>query len=131
MTATAFFVTLGCAAIGFADDYLKIVRRSHHGLIPRYKMGGQVLVALGVGLALLWLSEQNPPLYNTRFLSFATHYGYRPQACRPRRPGRAVALTGERRVRVPLLTLLRAPFVAEVRRPSHRSDPPRSFLRIP
>lgn len=31
-----------------------------------------------------WEDEQ--PIYNTRFLSFATHYGYRPQACRPRRP---------------------------------------------
>src|SRR5260370_27075814 len=26
------------------------------------------------------------PLYNPRFLAFATHYGYRPQACRPYRP---------------------------------------------
>lgn len=26
------------------------------------------------------------PVYNTRFLAFATHYGYRPVACRPRRP---------------------------------------------
>lgn len=26
------------------------------------------------------------PIYNTRFLAFATHYGYRPVACRPRRP---------------------------------------------
>jgi hypothetical protein len=25
------------------------------------------------------------PIYNTRFLAFATHYGYRPVACRPRR----------------------------------------------
>jgi transposase len=25
------------------------------------------------------------PVYNTRFLAFATHYGYRPIACRPRR----------------------------------------------
>jgi len=40
-------------AVGFADDYLKIVRRSHHGLIPRYKMGGQVVVALAVGVAVL------------------------------------------------------------------------------
>src|SRR6202008_4985614 len=24
--------------IGFLDDYLKIARRTHHGLIPRYKM---------------------------------------------------------------------------------------------
>ena len=34
-------------AIGFADDYLKIVRRSHHGLLPRYKMGWQIVVGAG------------------------------------------------------------------------------------
>ena len=26
------------------------------------------------------------PIYNTRFLAFATHYGFQPWACRPRRP---------------------------------------------
>jgi transposase len=26
------------------------------------------------------------PLYNSRFLAFATHYGFRPLACKPRRP---------------------------------------------
>jgi len=30
--------------------------------------------------------EDDHPIYNTRFLAFATHYGYRPRACRPRRP---------------------------------------------
>ena len=30
--------------------------------------------------------EDDQPVYNTRFLAFATHYGYRPIACRPRRP---------------------------------------------
>ncbi len=30
--------------------------------------------------------ESELPVYNTRFLAFATHYGYRPVACRPRRP---------------------------------------------
>ena len=30
--------------------------------------------------------EDEHPVYNTRFLSFATHYGFRPWACRPRRP---------------------------------------------
>ena len=35
----AVLTTAGFGAIGFADDYLKIVRRSHHGLRPRYKMG--------------------------------------------------------------------------------------------
>lgn len=30
--------------------------------------------------------DDGEPIYNTRFLAFATHYGYRPVACRPRRP---------------------------------------------
>lgn len=30
--------------------------------------------------------EDDQPLYNVRFLAFATHYGYRPWACRPFRP---------------------------------------------
>lgn len=30
--------------------------------------------------------EDGQPVYNTRFLAFATHYGYRPWACQVRRP---------------------------------------------
>jgi hypothetical protein len=30
--------------------------------------------------------EEVEPIYNPRFLAFATHYGFRPQACRPYRP---------------------------------------------
>lgn len=30
--------------------------------------------------------EDDQPIYNTRFLAFATHYGYRPWACQVRRP---------------------------------------------
>jgi transposase len=30
--------------------------------------------------------EDDCPIYNTRFLAFATHYGYRPWACQVRRP---------------------------------------------
>jgi phospho-N-acetylmuramoyl-pentapeptide-transferase len=62
----AVLSTAGFGAVGFFDDYLKIVRRSHHGLIPRYKMGGQVIVALGVGVAVLMLASEN--LYNTRLI---------------------------------------------------------------
>ena len=57
---------LGFGAVGFADDYLKITRRNHHGLIPRYKMGGQILVGLGVGLSLMALAHYN--LYSTRLI---------------------------------------------------------------
>ena len=53
-------------AVGFADDYLKIVRRSHHGLRPRYKMALQVLVAVAVGVALMALAASD--LYNTRLI---------------------------------------------------------------
>jgi phospho-N-acetylmuramoyl-pentapeptide-transferase len=64
----AILGTAGFGAVGFADDYLKLTRRSHHGLLPRYKLGGQFLVALGVGIAVLVLAQQNPPLYNTRLI---------------------------------------------------------------
>ena len=30
--------------------------------------------------------DDDGPFYNPKFLAFATHYGFRPQACRPRRP---------------------------------------------
>jgi phospho-N-acetylmuramoyl-pentapeptide-transferase len=62
----AVLATAAFGAIGFLDDYLKIVRHSHHGLLPRYKLGAQVLVALGVGVTLLVLAEQN--LYSTRLI---------------------------------------------------------------
>jgi phospho-N-acetylmuramoyl-pentapeptide-transferase len=64
----AVIATSAFGAVGFGDDYLKVVRHSHHGLIPRYKMGGQIVVAVGVGVAVLMLSHQNPPLYSTRLI---------------------------------------------------------------
>src|SRR4026209_1307242 len=64
----AVLATVGFGLVGFLDDYLKITRRSHLGLIPRYKMLGQIIVALGVGIAVLMLAQQNPPLYNTRLI---------------------------------------------------------------
>ena len=41
----AVIATAAFGAVGFADDYLKIVRRSHHGLRPRYKMVWQIVIA--------------------------------------------------------------------------------------
>ncbi len=61
--------------VGFLDDYLKIVRRDHHGLLPRYKLGLQFLIAMGVGIVLLWLQHRN--LYNTR-LSFPFFKAFHP-----------------------------------------------------
>ena len=62
----AVVTTAGYGAIGFADDYLKIVRRSHHGLLPRYKFGCQVLMGAAVGVVLLVLQHEG--LYNTRLV---------------------------------------------------------------
>jgi len=62
----AVLTTAAFGAVGFADDYLKLVRRSHHGLRPRYKMLYQVLIASAVGVALLVLGHYG--LYNTRLI---------------------------------------------------------------
>jgi phospho-N-acetylmuramoyl-pentapeptide-transferase len=62
----AVLSTAAFGAIGFFDDYLKIVRRSHHGLLPRYKLAGQFLVALAVGITLIVLASYN--LYSTRLI---------------------------------------------------------------
>jgi phospho-N-acetylmuramoyl-pentapeptide-transferase len=48
---TVLVVTLGCAAIGFTDDYLKVRRRRSLGLPGRWKM--VFLVAVTVAAALL------------------------------------------------------------------------------
>jgi phospho-N-acetylmuramoyl-pentapeptide-transferase len=64
----AVLATTAFGMIGFVDDYLKIVRRSHHGLRPRYKMAWQIVVGIGVGVSLMVLATQEPPLYNTRLI---------------------------------------------------------------
>ncbi|CAN5376502.1 phospho-N-acetylmuramoyl-pentapeptide-transferase [soil metagenome] len=58
--------TVGFGAVGFADDYLKIVRRDHHGLRPRQKMLWLTVVAAGVGAALMMLAAHD--LYSTRLI---------------------------------------------------------------
>ena len=62
----AVLSTAAFGGVGFVDDYLKIVRRSHHGLIPRYKMGLQLVIGIAVGVALIVLAQKN--LYNTRLI---------------------------------------------------------------
>jgi phospho-N-acetylmuramoyl-pentapeptide-transferase len=43
------FVTAGLGAVGFLDDYLKVVKKKPKGLIGRYKIIGQVFVGVVVG----------------------------------------------------------------------------------
>jgi phospho-N-acetylmuramoyl-pentapeptide-transferase len=49
---TVLFVVLGCALIGFTDDYLKLRRRHSLGLPGRWKMVGLAVVTVGAGLLL-------------------------------------------------------------------------------
>jgi phospho-N-acetylmuramoyl-pentapeptide-transferase len=64
----AVLATAAFGAVGFVDDYLKVTRHSHYGLFSRYKFAAQVVIAMCVGLTLLWLADQNPPLYSTRLI---------------------------------------------------------------
>ena len=49
---TVLFIVLGCALIGFTDDYLKIRRRHSLGLPGRWKMVGLVVVTVVAALLL-------------------------------------------------------------------------------
>ena len=42
----ALFILLGHFILGFVDDYLKVVRKHNQGLLARYKLAGQVLIAI-------------------------------------------------------------------------------------
>ena len=59
--------TLSFGAIGFVDDYLKITRRNHHGLLPRYKFGGADRGGRCWSASTL-IVLANKGLYNTRLI---------------------------------------------------------------
>src|SRR5258706_1464156 len=43
------FVTTWLGAVGFLDDYLKVVKKKRKGLIEEYKLTGQIAIGLIVG----------------------------------------------------------------------------------
>jgi len=49
--------TLWLSAVGFLDDYLKVIKKFPNGLIGRYKLLGQILIGLIVGSAIYFLPE--------------------------------------------------------------------------
>jgi phospho-N-acetylmuramoyl-pentapeptide-transferase len=53
----AVFTTASLGAVGFLDDYLKVIKKLPKGLIGRYKIVGQVTVGLVVGSALYFVPE--------------------------------------------------------------------------
>ncbi|HFC52998.1 MAG TPA: phospho-N-acetylmuramoyl-pentapeptide-transferase [Gammaproteobacteria bacterium] len=54
----ALLVTFAFGAIGFVDDYKKLVRRDPHGLIPRHKYFWQSLAGLAAALFLYYTAER-------------------------------------------------------------------------
>jgi phospho-N-acetylmuramoyl-pentapeptide-transferase len=58
------FSTLAFGAIGFADDYIKVVKRRNLGLTARAKMFWQVLVSLFIAVLLVVLQQFR--LFSTR-----------------------------------------------------------------
>ena len=51
------FGTFVLSAVGFLDDYLKVIKKYPNGLIARYKLLGQVLVGLAIG-SVIYFSPQ-------------------------------------------------------------------------
>ncbi len=58
--------TLAFAAIGFMDDYNKVVRRRNLGLRASAKFGLQILTCIAVGAVLLWLQHRGA--YSTQLI---------------------------------------------------------------
>ena len=50
--------TVWLGALGFIDDYIKVFKHNKEGLNGKYKIVGQVLLGLIVGLTLYFTSEQ-------------------------------------------------------------------------
>ncbi len=65
-------------------DLLTTLREHVHAF---HHLGGVARICLydNFKAVVLW-RDADGPLYNPKFLAFATHYGFRPQACRVRRP---------------------------------------------
>lgn len=64
----AVFTTAALGAVGYLDDYLKVVKKYPKGLIGRYKIVGQVVTGFVVGGAIYFY----PELFSTSLANVAT-----------------------------------------------------------
>jgi phospho-N-acetylmuramoyl-pentapeptide-transferase len=71
------FVTIALGAVGFLDDYLKVIKKKPKGLIGRYKIVGQVLVGLVVGGVIFffpqWIDPELIRLKSSTTVPFVKH----------------------------------------------------------
>jgi phospho-N-acetylmuramoyl-pentapeptide-transferase len=68
------FVTVMLGAVGFIDDFLKVVRKKPKGLIGKYKIAGQVFVGLVVGSLIYffpqWIDQTLIPFKSSTTVPF-------------------------------------------------------------
>ena len=68
------FVTIMLGAVGFLDDFLKVVRKKPKGLIGKYKIVGQVFVGLVVGSIIYffpqWIDQTLVPFNSSTTVPF-------------------------------------------------------------
>lgn len=62
-------VTLWMGAIGFFDDYLKVIKKVPRGLVAKYKLAGQLTAGLFVGLV-IWFSPAYEGINSLTFVPF-------------------------------------------------------------
>jgi phospho-N-acetylmuramoyl-pentapeptide-transferase len=65
-----FGVAIACALLGFADDYIKLVRRRSLGLRARTKLG----VTIAISLGLWYIAEKEAHLPPTLWLRFVDYH---------------------------------------------------------
>ena len=78
----ALAATLWMGAVGFIDDYLRVMLHYRKGLLGRYKLAGQILLGLGVFLAvflypahgILDPGETNIPFFKRTVIDFGWLY---------------------------------------------------------
>ena len=58
--------TLAFGAVGFADDYIKVVKKRSLGLTARVKLLCQFAIGLAVGTTIFFLAQVEPKEYSTR-----------------------------------------------------------------
>ncbi|TMQ73121.1 MAG: phospho-N-acetylmuramoyl-pentapeptide-transferase [Candidatus Eisenbacteria bacterium] len=68
----ALFATVWLGALGFLDDYLRVVKGLRRGLLGRYKLAGQIALGALIGLLLVLWPEKglSPTVTHVPFLKF-------------------------------------------------------------
>jgi phospho-N-acetylmuramoyl-pentapeptide-transferase len=72
----ALLLTIGFAAVGFADDYAKLKGKNSRGLRARTKFGLQVLIALAAAVALMRLHDFDTTIPFPLLKSFRPDLGW-------------------------------------------------------